>query len=177
MSFVFGVLFLSFVFFFYLVLLRVVDLRWCVARPILDPDEDHAVPKHRPNLDVLTDEGSNLLQGIGPVENLLNRHPLLAEALRGEVGVRGEVDAEADPEILWLARRGDTEHEVRLEVLLCCAIEQFRDELLGDLLLEEAVVAVIPGSLHLGEVGSVEERHLCFREDGLSCFRNTYLSG
>ena len=157
-------------------LLGVVDLRWCVARPILDPDEDHAVLKHRSNLDVLADEGSNLLQGISPVENLLNRHPLLAEALRGEVGVRREVDAEADPEILGLARQVvNLLEEAGLEVNLDCVIEQVRDELLRDLLLEEAVVAVIPGGLHLGEVGGAEERHLCFREDGLGGYHSSEL--
>ena len=136
---------------------------WRVARPVLDLDEDHAVTEERPNLDILADKRGELLQSISPVEDLLNRHPPVTEALRGEVGVLRVEDAEADPEILWLARRGDTEHEVRLEGRLCCAIEQFRDKLLGDLLLEKAIVAVIPGGLHLGKVGVIEERHLCLR--------------
>ena len=154
--------------FFGLLVLGVVDVGNCKARPVLDLDEEYALIEERPNLDILADKRGELLQSVSPVEDLLDRHPPVSEALRGKVGVIGVEDAEADPEVLGLACQGDTVHEVRLDVLLCCAIEQFRDKLVGDLLLEEAIVAVVPGVLHLGEVSVFEERHLCSTKK--SCF-------
>ena len=145
-----------------LLVLWVVDLNGCcAARPVLHLDEDYAVIKHRPNLDVLADKGGELLQSVSPVEDLLDRHPLLTEALRGEVGVLGVEDTEGDPELLGIVRQVvDLLKEASLEVNLSRLVDQVRDELLRNLLLEEAVVAVLPGGLHLGEVVGGEERHL-----------------
>ena len=163
---------MSFVFFlsscFGLLVLGVVDVGNRKARPVLDLDKEYALIEERPNLDILADKRGELLQSVSPIEDLLDCHPPVSEALRSEVGVIGVEDTEANPEVLGLACQGDTLHEVRLDVLLCCAIEQFRDKLVGDLLLEEAIVAVVPGVLHLGEVGGVKERHLCSTKK--SCF-------
>lgn len=135
--------------------------RYNSSRPVLDPDEDDVIIEHRPNLDVLADESGDLLQSVGPVEDLLDRHPLLAKSLRGEVGILGEIDAEADPEVLGFVRQVvDLLEELRFEVLLHRVVDQIRDELLCDLLLEEVVVAVAPCGAQLGEVVGVEQRHL-----------------
>lgn len=130
MSFVFSFLFLSSC--SGLLVLRVVDVDnrssrncWRVARPVLNLDEEYALIEERPNLDILADKRGELLQSVSPVEDLLDRHPPVSEALRGKVGIIGVEDAEANPEVLGLACQGDTLHEVRLDVLLCCAIEQF----------------------------------------------------
>ena len=94
-----------------------------MARPILDPDEDRAVLEDRPKLNISTDKVGNLLQRVSPVENLLDRHPPVTEALGVEEVVLVKADAEADPEILWLARVLDHIKELRLEVLLCSSVE------------------------------------------------------
>ena len=143
---------------------------WRVARPVFDLDEDHTVIEERPNLDILADKRGELLQSVSPVEDLLDRHPPVSEALRSEVGVIGVEDAEAYPEVLGLACQVvDLLEKEGLEVHLDRSVKQVRDEVFRDLLLEEDVVAVVPGGLHLGEVGVVEERHLCLRAK-VRCF-------
>ena len=125
------------------------------------------VLEDRSKLDVSTDELGDLQQRVSPVEDLLDRHPPVAEALGVEEVVLVKADAHCGPDVLALGREVDGGKQLRLEVLIRRAGDHQRDEVVDDLLLEEFVGAILPGVRELGEVGVVEERHLCWAK--VSC--------
>ena len=153
---------LIFIFVFYLVLLRVVDLL-VRRRAVLDLDVDHSVPVAGRDLDVLADALGKLLQRVGPVDDLLDGEAPLAEALRYEVVVRLEAEAPAYADIAELPGVLHARQELSRDVAVHDLVEHELREVADDLVLEDLVAALLPGGGERDLVVLVQkDRHLGF---------------